>query len=147
MKLLPEVCFVALMLTGLVDAQPVKLPLQRGITVDQPIMHNAVALPKADTEDAVVVTLTQDGSVYVGINRTSIAALTGEIKNALSKRNMQIVYIKADAHVRYANVVGVLDSVCAAGIQRFGLLTAKDSDKPGTWVTAKGLEMLFVSPH
>jgi biopolymer transport protein ExbD len=93
------------------------------------------------------VTLTQDGSVYVGIDRTSIAALTGEIKNALSKRNTQIVYIKADAHVPYFNVVSVLDSVRAAGIQRFGLLTAKDSDKPGTWVTPKGLEMLLVSPH
>jgi hypothetical protein len=37
--------------------------------------------------------------------------------------------------------------VHAAGIQRFGLLTARDSDKPGTLVTSKGLEMLIVSPH
>ena len=147
MKSLLEVCFIALTLTVLVNAQPADIPLQRGIRVDQPIIHNAVAMPEADKETAVVVTLTKDGSVYLGIDRMSVAALAGEIKNALSKRNAQIVYIKADAHVPYSSVIRVMDSVRTAGIQRFGLLTAKDSDKPGTLVTPKGLEMLIVSPH
>ena len=86
MKRLLEVCFVALTLAGgtlLVAAQTADVPMQRGITVDQPVIHNAVAIPEADKEDAVVVTLTQDGSVYLGIHRTSIAPLSEEIRNAL----------------------------------------------------------------
>jgi hypothetical protein len=79
MKRLLEVCFVALTLAGvtlLVAAQTAGVPMQRGIAVDYPIMHNAVAIPEADKEDAVVVTLTRDGSVYLGIDRTSVAALS-----------------------------------------------------------------------
>jgi biopolymer transport protein TolR len=150
MKRLPEVCFVALTLAGgmlLVAAQTADVPMQRGIAVDQPVMHNAVAIPEADKEDAVLVTLTQDGSGYLGIDRTSIAALSEEIRNALSNRNAQIVYIKADAHVPYSSVVRIMDSLRAADIQRIGLLTARDSDKPGALVTPKGLEMLIVSPR
>ena len=148
MKRLLEVCFVALTLAGvtlLVAAQTADDPMQRGIAVDQPVMHNAVAMPEADKEDAVVVTLTQDGSVYLGIDRTSVAALSEKIRNALSNRNARIVYIKADAHVPYSSVVGIMDSLRAANIQRFVLLTARDSDKPGALVTPSGLEMLFVS--
>jgi DNA-binding transcriptional regulator YhcF (GntR family)/biopolymer transport protein ExbD len=148
MKRLLEVCFVALSLADgalMVVAQTADVPMQRGIAVDQPVMHNAVPIPEADKEDAVVVTLTQDGSVYLGINRTSIASFSKEIRNTLSNRNVQIVYIKADAHVPYSTVVRIMDHVCAAGIQRFGLLTAKDSDKPGALVTPKGLEMQIVS--
>jgi biopolymer transport protein ExbD len=147
MKSLLEVCFVALTLTGLLDAQSADIPMQRGVRVDQPIMHNAVAMPEADKEDAVVVTLTQDGSVLLGIDRTSVAALTNQIKNALSNRNARIVYIKADARVPYSGIVTIMDAMRTAGVQRFGLLTAKDSDKPGALVTPKGLEMLIVSPH
>jgi len=76
MKRLPEVCFVALTLAGgmlLVAAQTADVPMQRGIAVDQPVMHNAVAIPEADKEDAVLVTLTQDGSGYLGlIERVSL---------------------------------------------------------------------------
>lgn len=150
MKRLLEVCFVALTLAGgtlLVAAQTADVPMQRGIIVDQPVMHNAVAIPEADKEDAVVVTLTQDGSVYLGIHRTSMAALSEEIRNAFSNRNAQTVYIKADAHVPYSGVVRIMDSLRAADIQRFGLLMARDSDKSGVLVTPKGLEMLIVSPR
>lgn len=150
MKRLLEVCFVALTLAGgtpLVAAQTADVPMQRGITVDQPVMHNAVTIPQADKEDALVVTLTADGSLYLGVHRTTTAALSEEIRNALPNRNSQIVYIKADAHVPYSSVVRIVDSLRAADFQRFGLLTAKDSDKPGALVTPKGLELLIVSPR
>jgi len=146
MKLLLVVCLIAT-LTGLGDAQSAEIPLQRGITVDQPIIHNAGAMPEADKEDAVMVTLTKEGNVYLGINQISIAALSGEIKNALPERNAQIVYIKADAHAPYSIVVRVMDSVRSAGIRRVGLLTAIDSEKPGKLMAPKGLEMLIVSPQ
>jgi biopolymer transport protein ExbD/biopolymer transport protein TolR len=150
MKRLLEVCLVALTLAGgmlLVAAQTADVPMQRGIAVNQPVMHNAVAIPQADKEDAVVVTLTQGGSIYLGIDRTSIAALSEKIRSVLSNRNARIVYIKADAHVPYSSVVSIMDALRAADIRTFGLLTAKDSDKPGALVTPKGLEMLIVSPR
>lgn len=151
MKFLLEVCLVTLALVAgdsLVAAQSTPgLPMQRGIAVNQPVMHNAAPIPDADREDAVVVTVTQDGSVYLGLERTSIAVLSGQIKNRLSDRKPKILYIKADAHAPYSIIVGVLDSLRGAGIQELGLLTAQDSDKRGTLVAPKGLEILILSPR
>lgn len=149
MKNLLEVCLVALTLTSgipRVAAQSASgIPMQKGITVDQPIMHNAVAIPEADKEDAVVVTLTQDRSLYLGVDRTNVATLPEGIRSVLSNRRAQTVYIKADARVPFSSVVGVIDAMRAAGVQRLGVLTSKDSDKPGTLVSPKGLEMLIIS--
>jgi len=150
MKLLLEVCLVAFILASSLSriaAQSAAVPMQKGITVNQPVMHNAVAIPEADKEDAVVVTVTQDGSVYLGVDRTNITALSEQMKNAVSNRDPKILYIKADAHVSYASIVGILDSVRAAGIQRVGLLTGEDSNKRGSLIPPKGLEMLIVSPR
>lgn len=149
MKNLLEVSLVALALTSgisWVAAQSAsRIPMQKGITVDQPIMHNAVAIAEADKEDAVVVTLTQNRGLYLGVDRTSVAMLPEGIRSVLSARRAQTVYIKADARVPFSSFVEVVDAMRAAGVQRLGLLTAKDSDKPGTLVTPKGLEMLIIS--
>jgi len=48
--------------------------------------------------------------------------------------------------IRESNVVSIADSALAAGLQRFGLLAATDSDARGALSTPKGLEMLIVTP-
>lgn len=150
MKRLVEVCLVGFIMASSlppIAAQSADVPMQKGISVKQPVIHNAVAIPGADKENAVVVTVTQDGSVYLGLDRTNIGRLSDEIKNALSNRNPKIVYMKADEHAPYSSIVGIMDSVRAAGIQRLGLLTATDSKKPGTFTTPNGLEMMILSPR
>lgn len=148
MKRSLEVCLIALSLAGGVPSAAAQsepaTPMQRGIAVTLPATSHAVAVPDADKEDALVVTVTQDGSVYIGLDPTSTAALSDGIRDALSARREKTLYIKADAHVQYSRIVRVLDSVRAAGVQRFTLLTAQgDSEKPGTLVPPKGLEMLI----
>lgn len=150
MKHLPEVCLVALSLAVIqpfVNAQSVaEIPLQKGISVDLPVTSNAVAVPEADKENALIVTVTSKGGVYLGVSLTSIAELSERIKPALSHRSEKTLYIKADARAPYASIVRILDSVRTSGIQQLTLLTAQldqqDASRP---VPPKGFEMRIAS--
>jgi biopolymer transport protein ExbD len=120
----------------------------KGITVELPVTTNAVAAPKADREDSLIVTVTYDSKVYFGIEPTRPTALTEKVKRAMSNRADKTLYIKADARTAYRNLVVVLDSVRTAGVEGLTLLTVQpDGEEPGTLVPPKGLEMLLVSPR
>jgi biopolymer transport protein TolR len=145
MNYLLEVCLIALTLTTALRAQPearTHLPLQKGISVELPVTRNAIAAPDADQEDAFIVTVTDKGSVYVGIGLTTTAALEERVKGGLSNRTEKKLYIKADARTPYASVARVLDALRTAGVEAPNLLTAQTgSSEPGTLVSAKGLEV------
>jgi biopolymer transport protein ExbD/biopolymer transport protein TolR len=152
MKRLLKVCLVALILTGTtpsIAAQSAAgVVKQKGITVDLPPTSNAVAVTDADKEDAVVVTVARDGSVYLGVDLTSTATLAEKVRNVLSNQSQKTLYIKADARVPYASLVRILDSVRTTGVQEVTLLTSqRDSENHDTVVPPKGLEMLIVTPH
>ncbi len=172
MNHLLEVCLVALTLaTGItpsVAAQsPVAAPensfartwkgyeatpataqaMRKGISVELPVTSNAAPMPDADQEDALIVSVTEDGTVYFGVEQISPAGLAEKVKGGLSNRTEKKLYIKADARTPYANVVNVLDAVRTAGVEAPNLLTAqRDSSEPGTLVPPKGLEVLVGPP-
>ncbi len=172
MNHLLEVCLVALTLaTGItpsVAAQsPVAAPensfartwkgyeatpataqaMRKGISVELPVTSNAAPMPDADQEDALIVSVTEDGTVYFGVEQISPAGLAEKVKGGLSNRTEKKLYIKADARTPYANVVNVLDAVRTAGVEAPNLLTAqRDSSGPGTLIPPKGLEVLIGPP-
>jgi biopolymer transport protein ExbD len=150
MKRLLEAFLVAVTLASLASpavAQAVAaVPMQRGVAVDLPVTRSAVAIPDADKEDALVVAVTRKGDVFLGTDRTSVAALPQKIKSAVSNRSAKVLYIKADARAPYSTVVSILDSLDPLGLRKFALLTAQvGSEKAGTLVAPKGLEMQIMS--
>jgi biopolymer transport protein TolR len=172
MNHLLEVCLVALTLvTGItpsVAAQsPVTAPensfartwkgyeatpataqaMRKGISVELAVTSNAAPMPDADQEDALIVSVSEDGTVYFGVEQISPAGLAEKVKGGLSNRTEKKLYIKADARTPYANVVKVLDAVRTAGVEAPNLLTAQpDSPEPGTLVPPKGLEVFVGRP-
>ena len=119
------------------------VPLQRGVSVQMPVTSNAVAAPDADKQDAVVVALTADGSIYLRSTRLPLAALAGRMTNILSGRRDRTLYIKADARVPYARLVEVIDAVQNSGVEGVTFLTAQAdaTDQGKRLVPPKGLEM------
>ena len=85
--------------------------------------ENAVAMPSAAKEDAVVVAVTRDGAVLVGQNRVDPGSLDSMVRDLLADRVDKTVYLMADARVQYGAVEDVLDRVRAAGVDEVGLLT------------------------
>jgi biopolymer transport protein ExbD/biopolymer transport protein TolR len=146
MKYLLEVCLILLSLaTTAVVAQNPTIPMQRGISVQLPATTNAVAVPNADKEDALVVAVTRDGRVYLGTDLISPAELADKVKSEVATRADKRLYVKADARTPYANVVKVLDAVRTSGVQGLTLLTdQREPSEAGKLVTPKGLEMLVI---
>jgi len=108
-----EVCLVALtLITGVTPsvAAQSQQAMQKGISVELPVTKNAVAMPDADQGDAVIVSVTDGGGVYLGVNPISPVALAETVKRGLANRTEKKLYIKADARTPYANVLKVLDA-------------------------------------
>jgi biopolymer transport protein ExbD len=151
MNRLLELCLVAVTLfasfTSPAAAQSAAPALRKGISVQMPVTSNAVTMPDADTEDAVIVSITAGRTVYLGIEPVRPAALAERLKGELSPHREKKVYIKADARTPYANVVQVLQAVRTAGVEAPILLTAqREPAVPGTVAPPRGLEVLVSSP-
>ena len=144
MRPLLNACLLSLMaaIPGAVLAQQV-VPLQRGVSVQMPVTRNAVAVPAADTQDALVVALTADGIAYLRADQLATAALADRVRAALSTRSDKTLYIKADARVPYARLVEVIDALQTSGIDGLTLLTAQQdvADQKSRPVPPKGMEM------
>jgi biopolymer transport protein ExbD/biopolymer transport protein TolR len=122
------------------------VPPQRGVSVQMPVTSNAVAVPNADTQDALVVALTADGTAYLRADRLTTPALADRVRSILSTRNDKTLYIKADARVPYARVVEIIDAVQTSGVEGVTLLTAQQdaADQGNRLMFPKGLEMRVV---
>jgi biopolymer transport protein TolR len=136
-----EVCLVALaLITGVTPsvAAQSQQAMQKGISVELPVTKNAVAMPDADQGDAVIVSVTDGGGVYLGVNPISPVALAETVKRGLANRTEKKLYIKADARTPYANVLKVLDAAHTADVEALNLLTAqRDSSESETLVPPK----------
>lgn len=117
--------------------------LQKGISVQLPVTRNAIPMPDADKEGSLIISVTSDGSVYVGITPVNSTALVEKIKTSLSNRTEKKLYIKADARTPYANVLRVLEAVRSVGVESPSLLTEQtDSSPGGTLASPKALQVL-----
>jgi len=94
MKLATKAYFVGTIMIAGTGAQTP--PLKQGVSVEMAVGSHAVEMRAADNQKALVVAITEDGRVYVGIEPSEPAAL-----NRLSAR---IVYVKADARAPYQSL-------------------------------------------
>jgi len=99
--------------------------LQKTTPVDLAMTNNAREMKDADKDDAIVVAITKDGTIYLKNNKTEKEALTDQIKDVISNRLDKTVYVKSDARAKYGRVVEVVDEIRSAGVDQLGLLTEK----------------------
>ncbi len=97
--------------------------LQHGESVTMARVNNAVDMPDADRDDAVLVAVSQDGVVYLGTTKTNIDDLRQQVQNLIQNRGDKTVFVRSDARAHYGDVVKVVDAVRAAGCDKVGLLT------------------------
>jgi biopolymer transport protein ExbD len=115
--------------------------MQKGISVELARTSSAVPVPDADNQDALIVTVTNTGKLYFGIEPVTPDMLAEKLKAPPSHRT-QTVYIKADARAPYAGVVKVLDAAHTAGVAGVTLLTTQPTATPaGAVGSPEGIEM------
>jgi biopolymer transport protein ExbD len=86
-------------------------------------------MKEADKDDAIVVAVTRDGSIFLNNTKLSKEDITGQVKDRLTNRLDKTVYVKSDARAKYGDVVAVVDEIRSAGVDQLGLLTEKAQSK------------------
>jgi len=121
-----------IMLVLLIIFMVVTPMLQKTHQVDLAPTNNAHDMKDADKDDAVVVAVTRDGTLYLQNNKITKEAITNEVKDQIANRLDKTVYVKADARAKYGDVVAVVDEIRSAGVDQLGLLTEKVGRRTGS---------------
>jgi len=115
--------------------------LQKGISVELPLSRTASLMPEADNPDAWIVSVTNDGRIYFGVERATSAGLLQKMESRPRNRDQKL-YIKADMRTPFRNLQGVLRDARAVYFQTVVFLTAQaDVADTGVPVSPKGLEI------
>lgn len=114
--------------------------MQKGVSVQLARTSSAVPVPDADNQNALIITVTDSGGLYLGIDQVAPEALAEKLKARASYK--QTLYIKADAKAPYVSVVKVLDAAHTARVMSVTLLTTQPkATQVGTIVPPEGIEM------
>src|SRR5277367_1546941 len=111
------------------DIMLVMLMLQKSLPVDMARVNNAHEMQDADKDDAIIVAVTRDGTIYLKNTKITKEDITGQIKDMLSARLDKTVYVKSDARAKYGDVVAVVDEIRSAGVDQLGLLTEQNQER------------------
>jgi biopolymer transport protein ExbD/biopolymer transport protein TolR len=116
---------VDVMLVLLIIFMVITPMLSKGVSVDLVRTRNHIAMDEADQEDAILVAVTREGSVFLGRSKIEANKLKAEVEDILTTRIDKTVYVKSDARSRYERVVEVVNILRSAGCDQVGLLTEK----------------------
>jgi biopolymer transport protein ExbD/biopolymer transport protein TolR len=114
-----------IMLVLLIIFMVVTPMLQKGVSVDMASVNDPREMQDADKDDAIIVAVTRDGTLYLGNTKVEKADITGQVKDRIANKLDKTVYVKSDARAKYGDVVAVVDEIRSAGVDSLGLLTEK----------------------
>jgi biopolymer transport protein TolR len=120
--------------------------LQRGVSVQMAATNNAAPMPDADNQNAWIITVVADGSLYLGVDPVSPENLTDQMK-AHPRNRDQKLYIKADARASSASVKAALGPARSSNFEEIVLLASQpESRASGTMIPPKGIEVQLGAP-
>jgi biopolymer transport protein ExbD len=116
---------VDVMLVLLIIFMVITPMLQHGQQVDLVRAKNTIAMQAADKEDAIIVSVTRDGRIFLspGNKQLEVGDLPSKVQDLLTNKLDKTVYVKADKRSKYERVEDVVDNLRAAGVDQLGLLT------------------------
>jgi biopolymer transport protein ExbD/biopolymer transport protein TolR len=119
-----------IMLVLLIIFMVVTPMLQKGVSVDMARVNNPRDMQDADKDDAIIVAVTKDGTLFLKNTKVTKEDLANEVRDQVSNRLDKTVYVKSDARAKYGDVVGAVDEIRSAGVDQLGLLTERSSTAP-----------------
>jgi biopolymer transport protein TolR len=93
-----------------------------GVSADLPRVWHSIPMRGANREDALMVSILRDGTVYFGTDKSWPGDLPAQIRAAVGRGGEKKIYIRADARVRYRTVRDVLDAVRSSGLEKVAFL-------------------------
>ncbi len=121
--------FVDVMLVLLIIFMVTAPMLTQGIDVDLPQTSTVDVLPT--DADNMVLTIKQDGSMYMDEYEVTLDTLPNHIENLVTSQNKQL-FLRADKAVAYGVVVQVMGIVKGAGVSNLGVVADVVEPAAGT---------------
>jgi len=124
--------------TPLVDVMLVLLII---FMIAAPMLHQGieVALPKAEAtnlpmrmEDPLIVSINRTGALFVRETPVETEGLVDQLKEQITKRGDDTVFLKGDREVPYGRVIEVLDILHRGGIVHVGMVTDRQEKGRGS---------------
>jgi len=103
--------------------------LNKGANINLPVARNPIALPDADKEDAIKVSITRDSQVFLspGLERVNPDDLAPKVRDLMAKNpTSKMVFLRVDARAKYGKVEDVVDNLRSGGVDSLGLLADQD---------------------
>ena len=120
---------VDVMLVLLIIFMVITPMLQKGSNVEMAKTNNPIAMEDADKEDAVLIAIQRDGTIFFDLDKVTADQLVTKVSDRLQNKADKRIFIKADGHAKYGTVVEVVDNVRSAGVDQVGLLTEQVSQQ------------------
>lgn len=120
---------VDVMLVILIIFMVITPMLSKGVSVELVKARNPVPMQAADKDDAVLVSVTREGRVWLGSTQIDADKLPPRVKDMLTNRLDKTCYIRADFRAKFLRVVEVVDNLRASGVDQLGLLTEQDQSR------------------
>lgn len=115
---------VDVMLVMLIIFMVITPMLSKGMSVDLVKTKNPIAMKNADKDDAILISVTKDGKVYLGSDQfANLNDLGVKVKDRLTAQMDKTVYLKNDSRARFERVVEVIDNLRGFGVDQLGLIT------------------------
>jgi biopolymer transport protein ExbD len=93
-----------------------------GVSADLPKVWHPISMPGAIREDALIVSILRDGTMYFGKHKTRPGDLPAQIREGVARGAEKKIYIRADERLRYVSVREVLAAVRSAGVEKIAFL-------------------------
>lgn len=113
--------------TALIDVMTVLLII---FMIATPIIQSRITvnLPKAKAaapgmDEGLIISLTQDGSVYLEERKLSLLEFDVVFEAVYSKADTPPVFIRGDSEVPYRTVIQIIDKLKQHGVDKIGLAT------------------------
>lgn len=120
---------VDVMLVLLIIMMVITPMLQNKLSVDLAKTHNPRSMPDEEKSDAVVLSVTRDGKVFLNSDQVQMGDITPRVKDLITNKLDKTVFIKSDSRAKYGDVVSVIDNVRAADVEDLGLITEQVQPK------------------
>jgi biopolymer transport protein TolR len=122
--------FVDVMLVLLVIFMVTAPILYQGVEINLPKVESR-PMPAAEREKKILVTLNENGEIYIEKKRYSLSELKLEIRSLVRNKGKELeeedVFLRADSNVPYGTVMEVMAEIKKAGINKIGLITEPPS--------------------
>jgi biopolymer transport protein TolR len=100
--------------------------LQQGVSVNLPKVKAAAITGE---EQQLVVAVDKKGQVFLNDTATTVWELGPKLQAILKLRPDRQVFLRADQHVPYGEVMHVIATVKGAGVERLGMVTEPPPDE------------------